>query len=35
MICLAVFEPDPLRKALIKEWLVRYTVQRNCEMELL
>lgn len=35
MICLAVFEPDPSRKATIKDWLVRYTVQRNCEMELL
>ena len=35
MICVAVFEPDPGRKATIKEWLVRYTVQRNCEIELL
>lgn len=35
MICLAVFEPDPGRKSVIKEWLVRYTVQQNCEMELL
>jgi len=35
MICLAVFEPDQNRKATIKDWLVRYTVQRNCEMELL
>lgn len=35
MICLAVFEADPSRKATIKDWLVRYTVQQNCEMELL
>lgn len=35
MICLAVFEPDPGRKNTLKEWLVRYTVQQNCELELL
>lgn len=35
MICLAVFETDPERKSVIKEWLVRYTIQQNCEMELL
>lgn len=35
MICLAVFEPDSNRKITIKDWLVRYTVQQNCEMELL
>lgn len=35
MICLAVFETDPSRNATIKDWLVRYTVQNNCEMELL
>ena len=35
MICLAVFEPDTERKATIKELLVRYTIQRNIEMELL
>lgn len=35
MICLAVLEPNPSRKAAMKDWLVRYTVQRNCEMELL
>ncbi|MBE5782259.1 MAG: response regulator transcription factor [Clostridiales bacterium] len=35
MICLAVFEPDAGRKAIIKDLLVRYTVQQNCEMELL
>lgn len=35
MICLAVFETDPGRKNTIKDWLVRYTVQQNCELELL
>ena len=35
MICLAVFEPDQTRKATVKEWLVRYAVRKNCEMELL
>lgn len=35
MICLAVFETDPGRKNTVKEWLVRYTVQHDCEFELL
>lgn len=35
MICLGIFEPDPGRKDLLKQWLVRYTIQRNCELELL
>lgn len=35
MICLGVFESDPVRKNILKEWLVRYTIQRNCELELL
>ena len=35
MICLAVFETDPVRRSTIKEWLVRYTIQHNCELELL
>lgn len=35
MICLGIFETDPGRKELLKQWLVRYTIQRNCELELL
>lgn len=35
MICVAVFEWDTAKQATIKNWLVRYTVQRNCELELL
>lgn len=35
MICVAVFEPDAARRAMLKEWLVRYTLRRNCELELL
>ncbi|MBQ8621403.1 MAG: LytTR family transcriptional regulator [Oscillospiraceae bacterium] len=35
MICLGVFETDPERKNTIKEWLVRYSIRQNCELELL
>lgn len=35
MICLGIFDTDPVRKDTLKQWLVRYTVQRNCELELL
>lgn len=35
MICLGVFETDPGRMQTIKDWLVRYTIRQNCELELL
>ena len=35
MICVAVLEPDEKRHKLLRDWLVRFAVQRNCEMDLL
>lgn len=35
MICIAVLEPDVKRQKILRDWLVRFTVQRNCELELL
>lgn len=35
MICLAVFETNPARRDTIKQWLVRYSIVHNCELELL
>ena len=35
MICVAIFEPDTSRMADIRKWLTKYTVQNNCELELL
>lgn len=35
MICLAVVESNPERKNRIRDWIVQYTVRRNCELEIL
>lgn len=34
MICLAIFESSPVKRKLIREWLVLYTLQQNCELEI-
>lgn len=35
MICLAVFDTDKERRGQIKELLTRYTIQRDCELDVL
>lgn len=35
MICVAVLEPDEKRHKLLRDWLVSFTVQRDCELDLL
>lgn len=35
MICLAVVESNPEHKNMIRDWIVAYTIQQNCELEIL
>lgn len=35
MICVAILESDPKRMETLRQWLITYTVQSDCELELL